>query len=129
VRPFEGGGGDFYARVTSAQETMAGQAGMPDRIATLNGFRDWLSGHTATYERALVNQQADAAAQALYDDMMALQVTLNNIPRKPFHPEYCDIVRNSISVTWAPDTANPSPETFSRPVREGLRFLDLLCAG
>lgn len=129
VRPLEGGGGDFYARVTSAQETMVGQPDMAARIGTLNAFRQWLQEHTAAYERALVNQQADTAAQPLYDEMMALQVTLNHIPRKPFHPEYCEIVRNSIHVTWAPHTPNPATESFARPVREGLRFLDLLCAG
>ena len=129
VTPVAGGGGDFYARVASTQEAMAGQANPAERLATLNDFRDWLADHTAAYEKALIKEQADPAAQALYDEMVALQVTLNNFPRKPFHPDYCDIVRNSIYVAWAPDVAQPSPEAFSRPVREGLRFLDLLCAG
>ena len=129
VVPMAGGGGDFYARVASAQETMAGQADPAERMATLNAFRDWLVEHTTAYEQALINKTADTSAQSLYDEMMVLQVTLNNIPRKPFHPDYCDIVRNSIYVAWAPDTVNPSPESFQRPVKEGLRFLDLLCAG
>lgn len=126
--PFEGGAGDFYARVTSTQETMAGQSDAEARIATMNTFRDWLSERISGYEKAIVAQEADTSAQSLYDEMVMLQVTLNHIPRKTLHPDYCDIVRNSIYVAWAPNMPDPNPEAFQRPVREGLRFLDLLCA-
>lgn len=117
----------FYAEVTRSQERMANEPDPALRFGLMSEFRSWLRERTAAYERATVAGAADPTAQTLYDDMMSLQVTLNNIPEKPFSPDYCDIVRNSIYVTWAPDSANPGPDMFPRPVREGLRFLDLLC--
>jgi hypothetical protein len=117
----------FYAEVSQSQERMANEPDPARRFALMHEFRTWLREQTSGYERALVDGAGDPTAQTLYDDMMSLQVTLNNIPARPFSPDYCDIVRNSIYVTWAPESANPGPDMFPRPVREGLRFLDLLC--
>jgi len=118
----------FYAEAQQVQQELAAIEDGAARFARLAQYKDRLRQRAAAYEQSVVDGRIDPLEQQVYDELQGLLLTLNNIPDRPFSPDYCEIVRQSIYLAWAPGEPAPAPEQFSRSVREGLRFLDVLCA-
>lgn len=118
----------FYADVQQEQQELAAIEDEAAQFQRLAQYKDRLRQRAAAYEQSVVDGRIDPLEQQVYDELQGLLLTLNNIPDRPFSPDYCEIVRQSIYLAWAPEEPTPAPEQFSRSVREGLRFLDILCA-
>lgn len=118
----------FYSEVQQARQEIAALEGDEARFQRLVQYKDRLRKRAAAYDQSVVDDRIDPLEQQVYDELQGLLLTLNNIPDKPFSLDYCDIVRQSIYLAWAPNEPSPTPDMFTRSVREGLLFLDVLCA-
>lgn len=124
VRSVEG----FYADVAGVQAEVTAAPDMAAGIGIIESFKTRLRGQTSAYEASVLANKIDPIAQQVYDEAMALLLTLNNIPSKPFSKDYCPVVREFIFMAWNTTEAQTPADSLKRSVREGLRFLEILCA-
>lgn len=117
-----------YAEAEQVQQQITAAGDANAKMTVLNAYRSKLRERAAAHDRAVTEDKVEPAEQKMYDELLGLLLTLNNFPNKAFSPDYCEIIRHSIYVAWAPNEAAPDPEQFPRPAREGLKFLELFCA-
>lgn len=117
-----------YAEAEQVRQQIQGAADANAKMAVFDAYRTTLRDRAAAHDRAVTEDKVDPGEQKVYDELLGLLLTLNNFPDKAFSPDYCEIIRQSIYMAWAPNEVAPDPEKFPRPAREGLMFLDLFCA-
>lgn len=116
-----------YAEAEQVRQQIQTAADANAKMALFTTYRTSLRDRAAAHDRNVTGGKVDLAEQKVYDELLGLLLTLNNFPSKVFSPDYCEIIRHSIYMAWAPNDAAPDPERFPRPAKEGLKFLDLFC--